>query len=213
MFNLSIVDDHDLFREMLVNYVNSTGHFKISLSTDDPCIFLNALTKENYPDLLILDLRLKEESGVNIIKAIRQKGYSFKILAFTMFHNDKIMSACISAGANGYITKNIQSEQFILALQDIIINDSILIEDEEQKYVFRKKADLLISNRGSINITKREMEFLILCAHADLTYKEIAYKLEVSPKTIDKFRESLFKKLQVKSKTEMILYAKEHMLI
>lgn len=158
-------------------------------------------------------MRLKDESGINIIKILRQNGYSFKILAFTMFHHENIMKECISAGANGYITKNIQTEKFVQALLDIIQSNEILIEDEKQEYIFIRRNEILSWDSNSYHLTKRELDFLRLCAQADLTYKQIADKLNISPKTADKFRESLFKKLNVKSKTEMVLYAKENGLI
>jgi DNA-binding NarL/FixJ family response regulator len=181
--------------------IDSFGPFRVIIEAGDGKDMLQKLgeTKE-LPDICILDINMPELDGYGALVLIKQKWPDMKVLALSMYNNEFTIIRMLRSGANGYLLKNCDPYEFrnaLLSIHDKGFYDEGLIE----KNIFnRSLKDQLIT------ITPKELEFLQLCC-SELAYKEIADRMNISPRTVEDYRDNLFKKLKLNTRTGLVLYA------
>jgi len=159
------------------------------------------------PDLILVDLSLKESQGIDLIKEVDKSKNPIPMLVLSM-HDEAIHAErCILAGAKGYIMKQEASESVIEALRHILAGNIYVSSKIMNKMVGKLtgklgSADISATNR----LTNRELEVLTLIGKG-LTAAEIAEKLHISAKTIGTYRERLKEKLELKHGAELVRYA------
>ncbi|WP_010230699.1 response regulator transcription factor [Gillisia marina] len=195
-----IVDDHTLFAQSLQGLVNSFQEYeviKILKNGQELLEYFEANQKR--PDILLLDIRMPVMNGMATMSWLKEHFPEQKTLALTMEHDEETIIKMVRMGCRGYLLKDIEPEEFLYALESVATSGyyfSREIEEVLDHPVTKTYADLSV----------REMEFLNF-ACSEKTYKEVAEEMNLSPKTIDGYRESLFSKLQVKSRVGMVLFA------
>lgn len=127
-----------------------------------------------------------------------------KVLALTMHEEDEAVIKMIRAGARGYILKQSKPAEVIEAIK-AIDSKGIFINEMVSGKMYRTIST--VDNNSQIS--GKEMEFIKLCC-SEMTYKEIADVMFVSPRTVDNYRDALFQKLGLKSRTGLVLYAIKH---
>lgn len=208
MANIALVDDHVLLRTGLAGLVKSLGH-EILFEADNGKRLIEKLQQEPAPDIVLLDINMPEMDGYETARWLHKNHPAIKVLALSMYDNEQAIINMLKSGAKGYILKDSDPLQLKVALQDL----------ENKGYYY---SDLisgkLISalNNGDnhengspkekVLLNEREKAFL---QHSctELTYKDIAEKMFVSPRTIDGYRDSLFEKLNVKTRVGLVMYA------
>ena len=123
-----------------------------------------------------------------------------KVLALSMFEDDLAVIKMIRSGACGYVLKESKPRELLEAIKTIYTKGGYINELVSGKLIRSMGED------DEIEISKKELDFLKYCC-SELTYKEIADKMNVSPRTVDNYREALFLKLNLKSRTGLVLYA------
>ena len=118
-----------------------------------------------------------------------------------MFEDDKAVIKMIKCGASGYVLKESKPQELLDAIKTIHTK-GVYINDLVSGKLIRSVTE----DESAPGFTKKELEFLKLCC-SELTYKEIADKMFVSPRTVDNYREALFQKLNLKSRTGLVLFA------
>ncbi len=198
-----IVDDHVLFAKSLLGLVNSFNGFTVLEVLKNGQELIDYLQAKNVkPDIILLDLKMPVLNGIDTMKWLRKHLPEQKALALSMDDDENFILKMIRLGCRGYLLKDIEPKEFLKALNAVI----------ESGYYFNSEVSEALNNSNSINeiefkpLTKREMEFLQY-ACSEMTYKEVADKMNLSPKTIDGYRENLFSKLQVKSRVGMVIFA------
>ena len=198
-----IVDDHVLFAKSLLGLVNSFNGFTVIEVLKNGQELIDYLQAKNVkPDIILLDLKMPVLNGIDTMKWLRKHLPEQKALALSMDDDENFILKMIRLGCRGYLLKDIEPKEFLKALNAVI----------ESGYYFNSEVSEALNNSNSINeiefkpLTKREMEFLQY-ACSEMTYKEVADKMNLSPKTIDGYRENLFSKLQVKSRVGMVIFA------
>lgn len=196
-----IVDDHKLFAQSLQVLVNSFEGFEVIK------VFKNGEELVDYvkddkpqPDILLLDMRMPVRDGMQTMQWLKDNRPEQKVLALTVDQEDDTIIKMLKLGCRGYLLKDIDPEEFEHALNAICehgyysnqtISEALSHEQRKQKYE---------------ELTGRELEFLNL-ACSERTYKQVAEDMNLSPKTIDNYRESLFSKLHVKSRVGLVMFA------
>ena len=196
-----IVDDHKLFAQSLQILVNSFEGFQVMNVFKNGEELVNYLEDGNpSPDILLLDMRMPIMNGMETMAWLKENRPDQKVLALTVDQEDETIIKMLKLGCRGYLLKDIDPEEFEHALNAIALNgyysnqtisDALSHEERKQKYE---------------ELTNRELEFLNH-ACSELTYKQVAEEMHLSPKTIDNYRESLFGKLQVKSRVGLVMFA------
>jgi len=195
-----IVDDHNLFAQSLQGLVNSYQDYeviKVLKNGQELLDYFNANNKR--PDILLLDIRMPIMDGMATMAWLKDNFPEQKTLALTMEHDENIIINMVRMGCRGYLLKDIEPEEFLYALESVATSG----------YYFSEEIVEVMDHPSSKNygdLSNREMEFLNH-ACSEKTYKEVAEVMNLSPKTIDGYRESLFSKLQVKSRVGMVLFA------
>ncbi len=207
---IAIVDDHNLVRKGIANLLTSRGYDVVAECTNGHEIL--DVVDEKHVDVVFMDLQMPVMNGWEATKALTKKNPEVKVIALSMFDDDVSILKMIRAGARGYLLKDAEPDELVRA-----INDIVKFGYHTSEYVSGRLVKSAFDGRGVENeivesLSKRELEFL-KWACSELTYRAIADKMFVSPRTVDGYRDELFRKLDVKSRVGLVLFAIRHKLI
>ncbi len=161
------------------------------------------------PDLIIMDLNMPVMSGEETMRRLRELEVKYPVLILTLNTDDEAIIALYKLGVRGYLEKDCTAVALRAAIEDILRsgyhhNDLLtkaLAADDKPKPEDARAGILK-------QLTPRELEFLrLVCDEAEYTYEQMTSKMGVSVRTIDGYRESLFEKFSIKSKTGLVLFA------
>jgi two-component system invasion response regulator UvrY len=203
---IAMADDHVLLRDALAVVINSFEHCKVILLADNGRDLLEHMQKDNLPDLVILDLNMPEMDGYETAKRLRINYPSIYVLVLTMYDSEISLLRMLQAGARGFLKKDIHPSELRLAIQSVMAAGYFYSQQSAGKLVNIFKKDLSGNHAERSGLSDNELTFLKL-ASTDMTYKEIATTMEISPRTVDNYRDSLFMKLNVKSRVGLAIYA------
>jgi two-component system invasion response regulator UvrY len=206
--NVVLVDDHILLRNGLSTLINTFNNCSVLFEANNGKDFLDKLNPEMLPDIVLMDINMPEMDGYETASWLKNNYPDVKVLALSMYDNENSIIRMFRAGAKGYILKDSDPAELEAAISSIIskgyyytemvtgrLIHSINVLDEEDNSV-----------KHLIQLTEREIQFLKLVC-SELTYKEIADKMVLSPRTIDGYRDALFDKLNVKTRVGLVMYA------
>ncbi|MCD1646507.1 response regulator [Marinobacter adhaerens] len=204
-----LVDDHQLVRAGLRNLIENMEGFEVIAEGADGSDAVE-LAKREKPDICMLDISMRDMSGLEALAELRAQGCVTKVIILSMHDSSEYVSKALRAGANGYLLKDSAETELHLALQAVIAGQVYLSPRVSGDVV---KAAL--SGRHSyqanedIPLTERQQEILRLIADGKGT-KEIAWELGVSPKTIESHRAQIMERLQIRDIAGLIRYAFRH---
>ena len=202
---VAITDDHTLLRNALARLVNSFEGYSVLLEADNGKDLRNKIIKNIVPDVVLLDINMPDMDGFETTQWLRKNYPYIKILALSMLSDEKTIIKMFRLGATGYLMKNTDAEELKKAL-DAVINKNVYLSE----YVSAKLVSGLYTGKEEnikpVLLNERERDFLRwVCT--ELTYKEIAEKMNLSARTVDDYRQSLFNKLKVHSRVGLVMYA------
>ncbi|MDR3237615.1 MAG: response regulator transcription factor [Spirochaetia bacterium] len=199
-----LVEDHPIFRRGLAQLINSTEDLQVCGETDD---FMGAVNiiKETNPDLVIIDITLKNGNGIELIKDIKAQYPKIKIIVLSM-HDEKVYAErALRAGANGYMMKH-EAPETILKVIHHVLADNIYVSDEIAARIFNMFLDGRRDDSPVNILTDRELEIFQLIG-SGLGSKQIASKLHISVKTVENHRAHIKEKLNIKSAIDLVQQA------
>lgn len=204
---IAMADDHSMLRKGLLKLLVAIGNFEVLFDVDNGNEVIEHLKNHRIPDVLILDVNMAGRDGLQTAQWVNQHYPQVKILALSMFNDEATILKMIQAGARGYITKNNDPEKLKEAI-DTLYHKGIYLSESLSEKVFNgiRNNVLATPEENSPELSDKEKEFLSLLTQ-ELSYKEIADRMFLSPRTIDDYRIKLTKKLKVKGKSGLIIYA------
>ncbi|HOP64347.1 MAG TPA: response regulator transcription factor [Spirochaetota bacterium] len=203
-----IVEDHSIVRmglSMLISQVDDMSICGEMESGDNALVFL----KTCKPDIIIIDISLKDMNGLDLIKYIRRIDQNIPILVLSVFDETIYAERAFNAGAMGYIMKQEASEVIIKAIRTVISGE--IYASEKIKSRLLKKAIGRTGDNDELQLaalTDRELQVFELIGKG-LETKEIATTLRLSVKTVDTYREHIKDKLNLRNATELIKHASQ----
>jgi DNA-binding NarL/FixJ family response regulator len=210
MIDVMIVDDHAVLRDGLktiFSYDPEISKVDEAYSAED---LLEKLKRSSLlPDVVILDINLPGIDGVEAIRHIKKISKKIKVLILTMYNHDEYLMKALSQGADGYLLKDAPSDELVEAIKKISKGEPILHPSLTKKLF---DYHLKQSEKEDTKLTNREKEVLI-CLVEGLSNKEIADKLYISDKTVKIHVSKIFKKLNVKSRSQAVIHAVNHQLV
>ncbi|MBS1927891.1 MAG: response regulator transcription factor [Bacteroidetes bacterium] len=207
MANLALIDDHLLMRNGLSGLISKLGH-KVILEAGNGAEMIDRLNPAQLPEIVLLDVSMPVMNGYETARWLTEHYPDIRILALSMQVQEGAIIRMIKAGARGYLLKDADPQQLKEAIHEVLskgfyfsdlVNGKLIhaISSPDEKM---KALNILDS------LSERELLFLKY-ACSELTYKEIADKLCISPRTVDGYRDVLFEKLQIKTRVGLALFA------
>jgi DNA-binding NarL/FixJ family response regulator len=201
---IGLADDHVLFLKSLATLINTLDGLEVVADAPNGEDLAKQLKNlEFQPDLLLIDVDMPVMNGVSTTKWVKENYPNIKTVALSMNDDDKTIIKMIQAGCCAYLLKDIHPNELEIALKEIMAKG---FYNSDIRY--RNYARLISESQQSsaTNLNETELQFLQL-ACSDLTYKQIAGKMNKAERTIDGYREVLFDKLNVQSRVGMALEA------
>jgi two-component system invasion response regulator UvrY len=208
---IGLIDDHTLFRKGLANLIEMVGHqYHVVLEADNGLDLQKKISKENIPDLVLLDINMPGMDGFECVRWLSDKYPLIKILVVSMIETEEAIVRMLRMGVKGYLCKDIEPKELSEALQAVLNKGYYFTDFITGKLLHSLQQENVTSpSFNLVQMNDREKNFIQL-ACSDLTYNEIAARMYLSPKTIDGYRDSLFEKFNVKSRVGLALYAVKH---
>lgn len=197
---IAIVDDHTLFRNGVASLMSEFDELQVVFEAGNGQQLQEALAKRGSPDVVLMDINMPVMDGYEATAWLKKNHPKVKVLALSMFEDDQAVIKMIRNGACGYVLKESKPRDLLEAIKTIHTKGVYINEMVSGKLIRS------VTDDEDTEITKKELDFLKYCC-SELTYKDIADKMNVSPRTVDNYREALFLKLNLKSRTGLVLYA------
>jgi len=205
--NILIVDDHALMRNGLEAMLASDPAFEVVGVAADGMTAIRSVAKL-HPDIVLMDLTMPRTSGMDAIVQIKRQHPDVKIVALTFHKEEKYIHATLEAGADAYVLKDDSRTELFNALNNVATGNNYLSPSIVDKVVagYLSGGDSSTAKPSWEVLTRREREVIKLIAEGKRT-KEIAEYLSLSPKTIEKHRTNLMRKLDLHNVSEVTVYA------
>ena len=206
---VAIVDDHKLVSKALENMISLNPNFQVTMNCFNGQDFIDELEKvKTYPDVVLMDINRPIKNGIETTAEISRKFPNLKVIALTMEDNEGTIIKMMKAGAKGYLLKDMSPDILFNAI-NIVHEKGIFYTDMVTQSLLKIKTEEKFMKELDETLKDRELEFIKL-ACSELTYREIADQMFVSPRTIDGYRDSIFLKLNVKTRVGIVLFAIKH---
>jgi DNA-binding NarL/FixJ family response regulator len=201
---IAIVDDHLLFASSLAKLIQTFSGYKVVFHAKNGLDLQNQLkTVDSHPDIILLDINMPVMDGHETIVWLTEHHPEIKVLALSMDDNEEVILKMLRNGAKGYLLKDIHPEKLKEAMSEVL----------QRGYYHSEKVSMALLNSIGVDgkddlpvFKENQIKFMKL-ACSEMTYKEIADVMCLSPKTIDGYRQDLFNKLEIKNRVGLVLYA------
>lgn len=203
-----IADDHPLFRHGIRSLLNAAEDFQVvgEAATGDEAIRLAAALQ---PDVTMMDIQMPNVNGIEATRQILRESPNIRILIVTMFEDDASVFTALRAGARGYVLKDAEKDDLLLALRAVGRGEAIFSPAIATRMIdFFAALRLSTPPNAFPELTEREREILALIAEGK-SNNEIAARLMLSPGTVRNYVSNVFSKLQVADRTQAIIRARE----
>ena len=204
-----IVDDHPLFREGIKTIIGRNPDYDVIGEAASGREALKMI-KKLKPDLVLLDISLPDQSGIELIDAMQQASPQTQVIILSMHSKIDYIVRAFQAGALGFITKNSASEKLQQGIS-AVLNGDYYMDTSISRKVIKKLVGKRADKRESMDkpydqLTPREQEIMGMLAEG-LGINEISERLFISPKTVENHRSNIMRKLDLHSTLELVRYA------
>ena len=211
---LAIADDHEMVCKGLKLLLNSYAHFNVIHEAPNGKQLIDWLnTTPSHPNIAHVDVGMPIMNGFETTSYIHSEFTNVKIVALSVYDDEQTILKMIESGANAYLLKDSAPE---------LVKETLIQVNEKGYYysqhvmsaMLKAKEQILSGNHSTANrntiqpidtLTAREIEFIKKCC-SEKTYKEIASEMKISQRTVDGYRESVFSKLDIKSRSGIVVF-------
>jgi two-component system, NarL family, invasion response regulator UvrY len=205
---IALADDHVLLRNGLANLLREL-EYEILFEADNGKQFIEKLKTHPAPEIVLMDINMPVMDGYDTTLYLKNNHPGIKVLALSMYDDENAIIRMLKNGAKGYILKDSDPSELKAAIRDLstkgfyhsdLVTGTLIhtlnhLDDPENASI-----------KEGYKLNEREIEMLkYMCT--ELTYKEIAEQMNVSPRTVDGYRDSLLEKLECKSRVGLVLFA------
>jgi len=202
-----VVDDHAIIRDGLRELLKDQADMEVVGYAREG---QEALEKARalHPDVMLMDIAMPGMNGLAVSSIIKETSPDTRIVIFTMHKKEAYVQQAIQAGALGYVLKTSPSEEVFIAIRNVFNGKQFLSPDVKDDLVdkYLKQQTVKPKRTGYDSLSEREQRVFLLMVEGNST-KEMAEILCLSPKTVEKHRSSVMKKLDLHSMVEMTKYA------
>jgi DNA-binding NarL/FixJ family response regulator len=208
---LVVVDDHEVVRQGLVALLDRRPNFQVVAEAGTVEESL-AQTRRFQPDIVIMDVRLPDGSGIEACRDIRAELPATRVVILTSFPDDEAVFSAIVAGASGYLLKQIRARDLVAALESVGRGESLLDPAVTEKVLTRVRQIAAGEVHDELAaLTPQERKILLLVAEGK-TNKEIASEIYLSDKTVKNYVSSILAKLNLERRAQAAAFVAKHRL-
>lgn len=210
MIKLMLVDDHAVLRDGLKNILGLEDGIEVvgeAVSGNDAL----EKVKTFLPDVILMDINIPDKNGIEVTSIIKKNYPDIKVLILTMYDHDEYFMSAIREGADGYLLKDAPSQQVVDAIHSVSNGQSVFHSSMTKKFLGLNQSEIE-PVKTKDTLTEREKEVLN-CLVQGMSNKEIAQDLFISDKTVKIHVSNIFKKLDVKSRSQVVIYAVQNQLV
>lgn len=197
---IALVDDHSLVREGIRALLAELPHFEVIGEAGSGAEAFELVARER-PDIVLMDIGLKDINGLELTKQLREHYPALKVLILSMYDNQEYVSTSLEVGACGYVLKEASSREIVTAIEAIAAGGSFYSGDIARKLVKREA--------NEDELTPREREVLLMLAQG-LNNKTMARTLQISVRTVETHRLSIRRKLDIDKPADLVKQAMAH---
>ena len=210
MIKVAMADDHLLLRNALASLIDSFGDCKVIYHAGTGKDLVAKIAGGPVPDVVILDLNMPDMNGFETAEWMQKNYPQAHVLMLTMYDSELSLIRLLQAGVKGFLKKDVHPDELKFAIHSVVQSGYYYSNHTTGKLVnlFRNKPDSH-SNLQKAMLSDQELAFLKLVC-TDLTYKEIAQKMGLNPRSVDTLRDQMFFKLDVKSRVGLAMVAIKH---
>lgn len=200
-----IADDHILIAKALTGIIENFSQFEVLYECENGQELTEKFRQQkNIPDIVLLDISMPVMDGFETAEWIRQHHPGILVVALSMQDDETSLMKMIRAGVKGYLLKNIHPLELEKSLNHLITTGSCFPEWATSRVMQRLGRSAATVDK--VQLTEREKEFLQYSI-TEMSYKEIAEKMFCSPRTVESYRDSLFEKLDLKTRVGLAVFA------
>lgn len=206
---LLVVDDHEVVRQGLVALLDRRDEFQVVAEAGTMAESI-AAARRFQPDLVVMDVRLPDGSGVEACREIRSEHPETKVVMLTSYPDEEAVLSAIIAGASGYLLKQIRGRDLVAALQSVARGDSLLDPGVTERVLERVRRAATGGEQDELSqLTAQERKILLLVAEGK-TNKEIAGEVFLSDKTVKNYVSSILSKLNLERRAQAAAFVAKH---
>lgn len=212
---IAIAEDNSFLAKAVIEKLSFFINLNYKFKGVNGAELIGKLEENHNIDVILMDIQMPEMDGITATEIIKNKYPHIKIIMLTVFDDDENIFNAIKAGANGYLLKEIDAENLHKCILEVVNGGAPMTPSIALKTLNLLRNPELAENTieiDTIKLTKRETEILEQLSKG-LNYTKIAENLIISPSTVRKHIENIYKKLQVHNKIEAVIKAKKHKLI
>lgn len=203
LIHVGIVDDHVAMRESLARLLNDHDDIEVVGEASDGVSALEMLDVRR-PRVMVVDISMPRMNGIELTREVQKRWPDVRVLALTMHEDGAALQEMLMAGASGFVSKRMASNELIAAILDVAKGRTVIRADLAGSPLLEPE-----NAAGEVDLTRRETEVLRLVA-GGLTSREIGEALGISRPTVDTYRRRIAEKLGVKGRAAMVRYALRH---
>lgn len=208
-YNLIIYDDNDKLRHTLEVLLTESAGFVVKASYNN-CDHAIDQIRENYPELIIMDIDMPGIGGINGVSLIKEEYPGIKIVMHTVFEDDEKIFDSLCAGADGYLLKSTNPSKLVQSLHELMEGGASMSPFIAQRVLHFFRESKKVNHQ--FNLTKRELEVLAWLVKGH-SYKMISHQCRISIDTVKKHLQNIYHKLHVSCATEAVAKAIMHKII
>jgi DNA-binding NarL/FixJ family response regulator len=206
-----VVDDHEVVRQGLTALLGRRDEFQVVAEAGTLSEAL-AATRRFVPDLVVMDVRLPDGSGIEACREIRSEYPDIKVVMLTSYPDEEAVLSAIIAGASGYLLKQVRGRDLVAALEAVGRGDSLLDPAVTERVLERVRRVASGGERDDLaDLTAQERKILMLVADGK-TNKEIASEVFLSDKTVKNYVSSILAKLNLQRRAQAAAFVARHRL-
>jgi len=206
-----VVDDHEVVRQGLTALLGRRDEFQVVAEAGSLSEAL-AATRRFVPDLVVMDVRLPDGSGIEACREIRSEYPDIKVVMLTSYPDEEAVLSAIIAGASGYLLKQVRGRDLVAALEAVGRGDSLLDPAVTERVLERVRRVASGGERDDLaDLTAQERKILMLVADGK-TNKEIAAEVFLSDKTVKNYVSSILAKLNLQRRAQAAAFVARHRL-
>jgi len=212
---IAIAEDNSFLAKAVIEKLSFFNDLNFKFKGNNGAELIGKLEVNHNIDVILMDIQMPEMDGITATEIVKAKYPHIKIIMLTVFDDDENIFNAIKAGANGYLLKEIDAESLHNCILEVLNGGAPMTPSIALKTLNLLRKPLIIDAKDElekIKLTNRETEILEHLSKG-LNYNEIADNLIISPSTVRKHIENIYKKLQVHNKMEAVIKAKKHNLI